>query len=72
MSRASPTRTPLGPLRLTYRTPDGTVEAEISMDRWDELHDRLEARGLCPAWDGQTQVRWARVVQADQRRREVA
>jgi len=59
-----------GKLSLAYRTPTGTVVADIAMDRWDELHDRLEAAGLCPAWTPEMQRRHRQVMANDQTRRQ--
>lgn len=42
----------VGLLTMTYTSPDGTVTVRrLSMDRWDALHDRLEAQGMCAAAD---------------------
>lgn len=40
-------------LTLTYRpTPDApSVTLQLADDRWDELHDRLVAQGMCSATD---------------------
>ena len=57
-------------MSLTYRTSTGTVVAEIAMDRWDELHDRLEAAGLCPAWAPEMQRRHRQVLANDAKRRD--
>lgn len=42
------TMTSVGTLTLTYTAPDGTVTVRrLPMDRWDEIHDRLESQGMC-------------------------
>lgn len=61
-------------LTLTYRpAPESqAVQIELADDRWDDLHDRLVARGMCAAWDQEMGREWRALLKRDEDRRENA
>lgn len=62
---------PLKPATYRYTAPDGAVTLRrLDMDRWPELHDRLESAGLCPPWTPELERQHRELLRRDRERRE--
>jgi hypothetical protein len=58
-------------MRVIYRpSSDGhSIILDLPEDKWDALHERLIAQGMCSPWSAKTNRLWRELLVRDAKRR---